>query len=561
MRTKKKKLRSKGSVVDMRPRSRISLFMRERSIRIEVSRETFEIFKSRGALIALLLVCTLGIVFGYAHRGVAETNLYPQTCLGDWDNTQLASGKPDLDGTDESLYSSANSASITDALGQIYCGDFIGDYSPDTTPTNIIVRFSWVIKPDATTTPTVENNAFASTTAEILALPDKSSLQVLSGTTSPDASSSVTIIAPSDASTSAPEQPAAPSTPTQNTTDTTTPAQTPATPENPGTTPEPAVPPTQSTDTTSNNTSAPAPTDAAPAPTQNNPTPTQDSQSPAPVPVQNTAPAPADSGPQSLVRLFTEVAQALLPKTAYAQTATTDTTTPAIPIDTPSSSSPATTSIQESAATSTGTSTPDLPSTEDIAEVLYSLDGTTWQTLGMVERSQLQSAQFDVPLSASSTWSDISKIQIRIRTLSTPDPLGTVYLDGITLSVAYTKNTANPDDTATTTMKLLNNGAGEIDATSTTRGDYVHIRDARPGATFAIYWLDDPDTRTSNVYSATIADDGTLSVDTGTLPAGKIAFVATTDPGGCGEFTYDQCTAAASYLGQVQLDVIAPVVQ
>src|SRR5438105_2028219 len=65
----------------------------------------------------------------------AQAQLYPQSCLGGWDTPQLAAGAPDL-GEDSSvaLFSHANSAAITNALAQLYCGTFSGEVPEGTVP-------------------------------------------------------------------------------------------------------------------------------------------------------------------------------------------------------------------------------------------------------------------------------------------------------------------------------------------------------------------------------------------------------------------------------------------
>jgi hypothetical protein len=348
------------------------------------------------------------------------------------------------------LYNSSNSASITDSLAQIYCGDFTGSVSPDTAPTKITVYFSWTLVADATTTPTIENNAFASTTPAILDLPDQSALVVLDGTTSPDASTTQTLLplpAPEIqiASSSSPDLQSAPSGTSSS------PAETPA--------------PTAPSDTT------PAASEPA-APSSDTPS----------IPAE-----PDTSNVQSLLQTLSRFADSLLPH-AYAQTSDTATDTADVP---PAPSDTASSSVAS-------TSTADvLPSTEGVVEVLYSLDGSTWHSLGIVPRAALQSASFDIPLDGITTWDDLAHLQISVRTLSTPDSLGTLYLDGMTLSIEYKDSPQIPKPNVLPTLK----DAEEVPESAT--GDVAIDPQGEATSTNVIFYTVNADDSTTYVAETT----------------------------------------------------------
>ncbi len=85
--------------------------------------------------------------------------------------------------------------------------------------------------------------------------------------------------------------------------------------------------------------------------------------------------------------------------------------------------------------------TQDTQPAEEIApsdafmQVEYTLDGTTWNTLGVVSRSEWRRASFEIPLQE---WENLDKLQIALKTLPTFDAIPTVYLDAMKLDVEYT---------------------------------------------------------------------------------------------------------------------------
>ncbi len=73
-------------------------------------------------------------------------NLYSTSCLGGWENTNLAVGKPDVS-PESPLYNEGNSARLSgNAHAQIYCGGFYGDVIENTVPKKISVKFSWAVE-------------------------------------------------------------------------------------------------------------------------------------------------------------------------------------------------------------------------------------------------------------------------------------------------------------------------------------------------------------------------------------------------------------------------------
>jgi hypothetical protein len=227
----------------------------------------------------------------------------------------------------------------------------------------------------------------------------------------------------------------------------------------------------------------------------------------------------------------------------------------------------ATDTIATTSSSHIGTST--LGIAEDaVLEVSYTLDGESWHTLGTVTRSSFAQTQMTIPVSSISGWSDLAHLQLRVRSLSSLGVSGVIYVDGMTLQVTYAtipsaasnQNAVVTSGTTTTDKALLPMKAGAPDKGMYVGGDYMHISGARPQAIFEIYRTDDPDTapNASHVYGATVGDDGTLDVDTATLPIGAFDFVATDAPDHCAGLYIEECRASGEYLGEFSVTISAP---
>jgi len=94
-----------------------------------------------------------------------------------------------------------------------------------------------------------------------------------------------------------------------------------------------------------------------------------------------------------------------------------------------------------SASTSTldvASSTPSL--SYGLVEVLYTLDGVEWKSLGFVEKDEFSSKHFEIPIEEASQWEDISKIQIGIQSVPVLDGVAPIiHLDSVWIEVEYQK--------------------------------------------------------------------------------------------------------------------------
>lgn len=67
-------------------------------------------------------------------------------------------------------------------------------------------------------------------------------------------------------------------------------------------------------------------------------------------------------------------------------------------------------------------------------EVLYSVNGDEWISLGMIKRSDWKSASFEIPIS---NWSDIDSMQLALKPLQLIDKQPVVYIDAMSFEISY----------------------------------------------------------------------------------------------------------------------------
>lgn len=100
----------------------------------------------------------------------------------------------------------------------------------------------------------------------------------------------------------------------------------------------------------------------------------------------------------------------------------------------------------------TATTTPDIAtstpaSAYGLVEVLYTLDGVEWRSLGFVEKDEFGNKHFEIPIEEASDWEDISKIQIGIQSVPVVDGVAPIiYLDSVWIETEY--EYANQNDTS-----------------------------------------------------------------------------------------------------------------
>lgn len=301
-------------------------------------------FRKKGNIIATAVfafIFILIISFSFGTRAeLAKVSLYPENCLGGWQNPTLAQGKPDASNIDE--FSKNNSALLSNSNAEIFCGSFAGDMPDENIiPLKFSLKLSMLVSnqelPEKIQEPVKPNID----TGPIQITPD----QVLDDVTNPDIN-----------------------------------LEDPAVLQNDEVVPEPTL------DTPAE---TPTPVDVAPTDT------------------------PASDNSTGLIQKFTKVARAQddAPVTFDEVTPKTD---------------------EEAQALESGR----IPE-NDFLQVSYTLDGTEWQKLGIVNGSNWKEASFNFDDPKIKSLDDLSKIQVSLKPIAGIDTQPVVYLDGMSVEVLY----------------------------------------------------------------------------------------------------------------------------
>src|SRR3989344_1776626 len=75
----------------------------------------------------------------------------------------------------------------------------------------------------------------------------------------------------------------------------------------------------------------------------------------------------------------------------------------------------------------------------EFLEVLMSLDGANWETIGSVGRSNWKNMEIEIAPEKIGSWDQISRLQISLRSVLSIDVVPAVYLDAMWLEVSYEK--------------------------------------------------------------------------------------------------------------------------
>ena len=406
------------------------------------------------------VVAFLSLVLFLHYSTATITNLYPANCLGGWENPQNAQGEPDIgENPSPTDFTGDNSAVLRGAAAQIFCSNFQGEVPENSVPKKIHLKLSWFIGerelPGFSGTQNQESSQ-----AETITATDNfaSSTDAITQVIDADESSKTELKVTESEVAPVPEEKSGEDSPS---TETSSPEETPASvPDLPAATPDPIPAPAEA--------SAPTPEPAAPAP------------------------APVDSAPTSfLEKIFTSVFAAEVASedpgvdtTSIIQTESSTTSVmqaapPAEPApeskpepslaasifskifgdgddETPAPEAPASEPVSTTTSVSTDTdvssdplatssaSTTEIVTAEesvapeptpesDFLEVLYTLDGKDWVSLGKVSKTNWEEADFEIPVLP---WEDISKIQVSVQSLPVIDP-PSVFLDGMNMEIEY----------------------------------------------------------------------------------------------------------------------------
>ncbi|HEY4478104.1 MAG TPA: hypothetical protein VJB09_02415, partial [Candidatus Paceibacterota bacterium] len=415
------------------------------------------------ALGFLVLIFILGSFF-YTEANVAT--FYADTCLGGWQNSNNASGKPEVaDGGAD--FSDGNSAVLSNSIADIFCSGFKGDTPKEGTavPKKFVLKFSWLVTDSPivveSTVPSVEgileNGTPAPTTEETPSVEPAGSeegkleiIEVKNDSDIPELQSDpVTEPEPNTTdpeSTPVPE-PVPEATPAPEPAPEATPAPEPASTPDPVPAPEPTPEPAPQSfldriitkvfaqEVAPESTPVPEPVpEATPAP---EPTPVP-APEPTPEPVvpvvtAETTDALETTDTSNSVLVTEEAAPDPVPETEVETKIETEVEATSTPVEND-------TSAEEVVAEPLPVAV-DLikeePVSDDFLEVSYTIDGLGWKSLGKVSKTSWQNTSFEITDPDIKTWEDLSKVQISIKNLPTIDTPPIVYLDSVYLEVEY----------------------------------------------------------------------------------------------------------------------------
>ena len=459
--------------------------------------------KKHGLMIASSLV--LLVVFGYfvSPEGKAESaTFYPSTCLGGWVNPHYAEGPIETTSNgDAAQFNKHNSAVLpknTDA--EMYCGGFKGTFDPATKPTKIIVSLALTKGEELLLEDRIESGSFASSSGAILDSASSTEVSFTLILASTTASTTTTHASPSqeghidtsiatpvtikeegaslmngimqsvqnafdavipdkDTSTSNTEsaQPVEPEASTEPPASTTPQSYFPVHTKSvvmahfvdsafaqEGTAEQVAPAETPREEQTTEQSIVVTPIDT---PKEDSPSSISDSTSSIPLNVLHIEEA-------TTAAIVSETASAISVDLNASLFATT--TASSSEVDTASSS------LSFSSTTESTSTAPEASVVinknqfqNNFLEVLYTFDGITWSVLGDLNEISMKYRTFEIPIHASTSWSDLGQLQIKIQAKRHLDDTPTVYLDGITVEVLYETalNHAHPDFARDTILK------------------------------------------------------------------------------------------------------------
>jgi hypothetical protein len=412
-------------------------------------------------------------------KGKADSSIfYPESCLGGWINPPNAQGEiTTTSNGDESQFTKDNSAILPkNTNAEMYCGNFKGEFDAETNPTKILVSLALTKGVDVSieamgtgTMLTASSTDTATSSPEAVLMvassTSASSTAVLeTATTSPSENASTTVATSTDVITATSTVISPIATETAATEATITPVISPVEPESfignvlnsvkdsvlDFFTSTPSV--KQETDTVI------VPPPPAPA------------ESPAPEPV--TSPTPPTSYFMNMKHYMLSFIATHVFAEEVSITGTSTETTSMIDVATSTVSETivssstlatttdalyATTSVSEVATSTieTSSSTQQDGFLDNFLEVFYTFDGVTWISLGDLNEISMKYRTFEIPVTASTSWSDMGQLQIKIEAKKRIDETPTVYLDGIKVEVLYETvvKHVHPDFTRDTILK------------------------------------------------------------------------------------------------------------
>ena len=132
---------------------------------------------------------------------------------------------------------------------------------------------------------------------------------------------------------------------------------------------------------------------------------------------------------QAVSEILTSSSSLSFATTTVGTTTSEGTTTEMFSIATGTTSAPS--------VTSASTTLDDNQFQNNFLDVLYTFDGVTWISLGELNEISMKYRTFEIPVTASTSWEDMSRLQVKIVATKHNDDTPTVYLDAIKVEVLY----------------------------------------------------------------------------------------------------------------------------
>jgi hypothetical protein len=459
------------------------------------------------SLVAFFLVLSLGAIL--TKEGKAEVaTFYPTACLGGWSNPHNAEGIPET--PDNTIaYSITNSTALAkDLVADLYCGAFKGEVPTHTMPTKITLAIAWKSLSDDEVAP-ITGGSFASSSLNIL---DATSTEgfTLASSTASSTDATADKIRQIDGGK------------------------------------------VEQREVSGSTTSARK----------------ENIQS------QDSLPTVSSTSPQSFLDKVLHVFSLSLFERVYAvedtvplgvesikgetvSTISESDSSTVTPVDVVSSGT--TTDLQIIEATTTAKTTESLlinaPVHTEIFEIMYTLDGETWNSLGKVRAEDLAYNTFEIPVTSTSTWDDISNIQIKIKSLVSQDSKPTIFVDGMSLVVEYDKGDPNKvaekADPKRYSM-VVTAALGDIDpviSIDPDQGSAITLT-SRKGGSVLIY----KDVTGDIVYSSGLGSSP-LTVNSYIFDPGTFTLVITSRGDGCNGMTLEACEEDSDVVGTASFTV------
>ncbi len=184
----------------------------------------------------------------------------------------------------------------------------------------------------------------------------------------------------------------------------------------------------------------------------------------------------------------------------------------------------------------------------EFLEVFYTIDGKNWNSLGTVDPEHLRYSVFEIPLATDTKWSDMSDLQINIKSLSSIDGTPSVYLDGMSLQVTYGEaSDAKFVSESGLYIPAAHSDLANFDFQIRTNGDIEEmvVSGAAPLGNIVVF-----NASTSEALMTTYVDGPKYILQPEYFGPGDYILIATRDPNTCTSISLESCRGSSDYVGE-----------